>query len=344
MGNSRYGGGLQTTMSAETPRPINDLFSVVTRSQQLADGAFSRHLQVGTALALRKVHGFDHRGRALTPNVLLEKTMQKTPWTRLTLLSFVILSFFSLPVLGAGGPGCDEDESTLLARGLGDSSFPHLDFGSGAPVYRAAVDLRKIDLPLISVSNPSADAPVTVEILARSARASVVRSHLIQIEPLGTSTISLELGQRLTDLSALSYGAFEMELSSARSDRTFPVSVVADAHKLGPDDCDGGPGGGSSCQTKCSKNWTLTCKVGGTCGGNGDPAGDFGPVTYAGRVECASSGSSQADRVYWNLNTPTGAWTTVGISNYTATWSQINGDGCPTEVTNSAGHTYNITF
>lgn len=256
--------------------------------------------------------------------------MTKTLWTRLTLLCLVLLPLLSLP---ASAVPCVEDP--LLGNIEVASDFPHLTFAPGAIVHQATVDLRKIELPLVSITNPSLDAAVTVEVQGRSRQGGVVRSHLIHIEPLGTSTISLELGKRLSSLAVLSAGAFNVEMSSARSSFTFDVPVVAEPLIASlKEDCGGpGGGGGPACSTRCSKDWTLTCASGGCSG--------LGPYTHHGEVRCSSA--NVADQVYWNLNTPTGSWTTIGDQSITATWTDIV-NGCPTEVTNSLGHTYDITF
>lgn len=242
---------------------------------------------------------------------------------RFTLTSLIVAALLTTPVL-ADGP--------LRAAAQDDGAFPHLQFEPGDEAFVANADLREVRLPLLTVSNPSREAFVTVEVLARSTAAGQVRSHLVRLEPLGAVTLSFETGSALSSVSILSEAAFEAELSSGERGEERPLAVTS-----GPLAAAGGPGSYPPplCLPKCLKQWTLTCNSGGCSG--------LGPFTEYGRVMCDVFGVH--NQVYWKLNTPTGPWKTIGDQGITAEWTNVDqATTCPTRVKNSLGHVYDITF
>lgn len=200
-----------------------------------------------------------------------------------------------------------------------------LDFDASDVVYRAGADLAGHGLPIVGVSNPSSERFVTVEVLARAGSGSS-RIYRLTLEPGGSS--DLGLGAGFAQVSLISKDPFVGELLGARAGASRQLTVsegpyaTAERSQLAK-------AGEEFCLPECFGDWTLTCQ---NC--------SFGPYTEEGRVECSSLYGT-ANRVYWNQNVPTGAWTTIGDQDITATWGELE-YGCPTEVTNSLGHTYTV--
>ncbi|MEM7583339.1 MAG: hypothetical protein AAF560_08170 [Acidobacteriota bacterium] len=200
------------------------------------------------------------------------------------------------------------------------SSFPSLGLSWGDNPYKASVDLAELGMPLITLSNPSREAFAVVRLVAWSAETGTSRWTMVQLEPRGSSTLSLEGDQNFSHLSLVSADKFGAEVVSAANDQRRDIAVAQA----------GTPELGGFAQKflniTCSGTWTLTCASGGCSG--------LGPFPRSGRVE-------DGDQVYWNLNDPTGPWTTENYQGLTATWGGIV-NGCPTTVTNSLGHTYDV--
>lgn len=242
----------------------------------------------------------------------------------------ILATLLTLAVTGAAFA-----EEAALKR----ADFPSLDFGPAENAFRASVDITGLAAPMISVTNPSGDRFATVQVVAWSAASGESRWFLLGLEPNGASTLSLEGVDVFNSLSLVSKEAFGAEVLSGENDGRQALNVQRGAERELQNK-----------STDCNDIWTLTCTSSPTnvaCGSDTcgsceycglDPNNQLaclplGPYSASGRVE-------NGNQVYWSQNTPTGAWTTVGDSSITATWTPVA--GCPISVTNSLNHSYSV--
>ncbi|MEM8964718.1 MAG: hypothetical protein AAGD38_24750 [Acidobacteriota bacterium] len=166
-----------------------------------------------------------------------------------------------------------------------------------------------LDDALLTVLNPHLDRTIGVEVALSSSTEPAERTYRLELEAGGHTILVIDGSVIFDRLSATSTDHFDVELLRAdgrRLERSGPRVATR------------------SSSITCSGQWTLTCI---NCTG--------GPYTHTGWVE-------SGDQVYWNLNTPTGSWTTIGDQGITATWYP-GPSGCPVMVTNSVGYTYSIS-
>ncbi|MEM8961088.1 MAG: hypothetical protein AAGD38_06380 [Acidobacteriota bacterium] len=172
--------------------------------------------------------------------------------------------------------------------------------------HRFATEPGVLGDALLTLTNPSNDV-IEVRIDLWSSRVEDRRVYEVELEANGRTTLTLDSSIAFDRLVAESNNAFEASLVDADN---APVTFATRA-------------------TTCQGDWTLTC----------DSSCSLGPFTATGRVE-------DGDKVFWKLNEPKNphvAWETVGDLGITATWD-TNGGSCPTEVTNSLGHTYTVSI
>ena len=184
--------------------------------------------------------------------------------------------------------------------------------------FRATADLTDTKLPVLSLSNPNPSL-IEVRVLAIRAANGELRSYRIRLEPLGSSTLSLESAEGFSHLTMSSTDPFSasLEKSAKEPAREIPVRDLRSPDKIGDE-----------CQLpflECNGVWTLTCT---NC--------SHGPFVDEGFV-------LSNRRVYWRNNAPCSPhvpWKTCTSQGLTATWSPTS--GCPSSVTNSLGDTYSV--
>lgn len=247
--------------------------------------------------------------------------------------SFVVASATALLVAGsAWASGAD--------LGFEASEPGDLVSFEGAPhVFYVASEIDASQVQLVTVSNPSGKDSIVVQLRAITEQAEA-RVLAAQLAPLDEVSFDLQAGA--VRVLATSEAPFHLDLfddsgvqrlpmekaRTGRNPRTNGAAVEGHGKGLGPDS-----------RTVCDDDWTLTCDSGGCSG--------LGPFTHAGRVEqeliyIGGIPIPVLSSVYWNLNTPTGNYTTKAPGPLTATW-YTSGGNCPTSVTNSLGHTYTVT-
>ena len=212
------------------------------------------------------------------------------------LLALAALFIFLAPAAGAG------DFASAEAK----PRFSEED------AYRAVVDLSKLELPTLSLSNPYGDRSITLRVFAWSTRVEGHRTQILHLEAGGTSTMTFEGPISFDRLAVRGASPFLAELENAADGKRQTLGVVAR---------DGGfeKFGGFS----CSGDWTLTCL---NC--------SHGPFTAPGIV-------IPIGNVYWKQNRPgVNPWETVNDQGLTATWQHEM--DCPVSVTNSLGDTYSV--
>ncbi|MEM7354972.1 MAG: hypothetical protein AAF657_29455 [Acidobacteriota bacterium] len=225
----------------------------------------------------------------------------------------ILKTFILLSIAIVGGGAALAAPPTLL-----EPDFPSLELEPGQTPYKAAVDLGGYEWPLINVTNPSDAHYAMVRVVAWSAATGKSRWYLISLEPRGSSTLSLEGGERFAHLSLVGKQVFRVELLSADDDRRHEVSVTRELDLP------------TKSSTTCDCTWTLTCDSGGCSG--------LGPFSASGRVE-------DDDKVYWNQNAPLDphqAWKTENGDEFGATWSASGPGSCPYSVVNDLGHVYDV--
>ncbi len=233
--------------------------------------------------------------------------MNRTQTVLVAISTLALLTFASVAVA----------EPVLL-----ESSFPSLGLGWGEMPYQASADVAGSGVPMINVTNPSRKSFALVRIVAWSDETGQSRWAMLNLEPGGSSTLSLEGAEQFSQLSFAGNGAFSVELLNATDDQRLDVPVERAVPAARADY------GFRKSTTTCAGDWKLTCTAGGCL----NPL--LGPFIKHGSVV-------DGDQVYWNNNTPTGPWATIGDSNITADWVEGT-NGCPNSVTNSLGHTYSV--
>lgn len=233
-------------------------------------------------------------------------------------------------------PGCCDSEVVAELGFAATETGPFLSFGDAEQVFHAASDLDGESIKTVSLVNPYADRAVTVQVRSIDGDGAA-QTFAVELAPSADAALALPAESRR--VLATSLNAFDLELEDASTGLV--VEPELRAARTGRNPRTNKTAAGSSSLTKsthCQGQWTLTCQSGGCAG--------LGPFTHEGRVEVDTISFGGPTRtfhfVYWNLNTPTGDFTTTTPSGLTATWDAWGGI-CPVEVTNSLGHTYTVT-
>lgn len=228
-------------------------------------------------------------------------------------------------------PGCclTEAARTLGFEASEPGSFLEL---SGESVFRASADLQADGAHWVTVSNPYSDRSITVQLRAIGGETKA-RSLAVELAPADSA--SFDLQSAAIHVTATSESTFGLRLENLDSGEVFSPQVSQ--KRTGRNPRTNIDAAAKSVSTHCQGNWTLTCVSGGCSG--------LGPYTHTGRVEretiWVGNRPFYIHGVYWNLNTPTGDYTTSNGQGLTATWFPDSGI-CPDSVTNSLGHTYSV--
>ncbi len=217
-----------------------------------------------------------------------------------------------------------------------------IGFEPGEDVVRASTVLNPEHAALVTVRNPRVDDAIEVQVRTRARDGS---TRTVAVELAASGHLTFDLQPAAIYLLATSRSAFELELEDPKSLERTRLSPSLPFLKLGAggdcdenenpgDPCDPDPPGGS---VLCETDWTLTCDT-----SRSPECANLGPYTHAGKVKLVGT----ERHVYWNLNTPTGDYTTKNPQGLTAIWRDAIGDPdlCPNRVENSLGHWYNITL
>lgn len=240
----------------------------------------------------------------------------------------------------AGEPGCCRTEAVAeLGFGAAEPG-PFLDFGPDAAVFRAAADLDAGSAQLLVLSNPSKQAPITVQVRSITDQG---RSRALAVELAAGDRASFDLPAGASHLVITGHQPFRAEVESLLDGSVLVPDMAAARTGRNPRTNDLGFAGTQekSTITKCQGQWTLTCIDAPGTGCDG-----LGPFTHYGEMEVETiqvgNRTFVFHWVYWNLNYPTGDYETENGDGLGATWSPGSG-GCPDEVTNDLGHTYSVT-
>lgn len=183
--------------------------------------------------------------------------------------------------------------------------------------FSAEVDLGAVTQPLVTLAHDG-DEPLRLEVVALDEDGDQNRRHELVLEPGGRSILGLESLASFERLVFVADGAFEAQVEDALG---AAVKTVQAEPQTGDRIA-----GLTKSSTQCDGTWNLSCISPSSC----THVSGFKP----GRVE-------NGNQVYWNVHTPTGAWTTVG-SGCSTTWYSVNANGCPTRAYNCWGQTYKV--
>lgn len=230
-------------------------------------------------------------------------------------------------------PGCCLTEAGHTLGFEASEPGPFLDL-SGDTAFHSLSDLRAEGAHWVTVTNPYADRSVTVQVRAVTGQ---VKARSIAVELAPSDSASFDLQPGAVQLMATSEQAFQIQVEDL--DYGSILNPEVKAARLGRKPRTNlTSGAAKSTAVYCQGDWTLTCNSTGCTG--------LGPFTHEGRVErftvWIDNFPYTSYNVYWNLNTPTGNYTTSNPQGMTATWTPGIGV-CPVSVTNSAGHTYTVT-
>lgn len=214
-------------------------------------------------------------------------------------------------------------EDGLLSGAFGEPEAP------SAAAYAARAEIGDLRQPIVTLHNEDSFEAVSIEVVAIDEDGHQHRRHDLILEAGGHSVLGLDSLGDFEVLVLSGSAPFRALLEDAQiADKLRGEPRELDVHRV-DDDLSGdafAKGDETEIPTQCEGTWNLTCISPSTCT----------TVTgyLPGRVE-------DGDQVYWNLNTPTGPWTTVG-SGCSATWYNIQSNGCPSNVYNCYGQTYSI--
>lgn len=234
-------------------------------------------------------------------------------------------------------PGCCESELVAELGFAATETGPFLSFGDADNVFHASSDLDGLGAKTVSLANPYADRAVTVQVRSLDAD-GVAQTFAVELAPSDDAALALPEASRRVMVTSLD--AFKVEVEDVVTGFVVAPELKAARTGRNPRTNKTTAAGATSLNksTQCQGQWTLTCKSGGCSG--------LGPFTHEGRVDVETIAFGGPTRtfhfVYWNLNTPTGDYTTTSPSGLTADWDPWSGV-CPEEVTNSLGHTYTVT-
>lgn len=186
--------------------------------------------------------------------------------------------------------------------------------------FGTQMDIGHMSEPLLSIVNPH-EEQLAVDVLALDEDGDRHRSHRLHLEAGGASLLGLQGDVQFERLILSAERRFAADVEDALSGETLAarVSPLGEALAKGFE--------ADPVTTRCDGTWNLSCISPTNC----NVVTGYRP----GRVE-------NGDQVYWNLNTPTGPWTTVG-SGCWAVWYNVLSNGCPSRVVNCANQTYAVS-
>ncbi len=208
-----------------------------------------------------------------------------------------------------------------------DVEPPFLEPGASEPVYHTLLDLEGIELPILTLSNPSSDR--TLELQATAVAGDDHRRSLtLEIEAGGNLTVSLESSPAFAKLTIVARGPFTGELADARSDVVKPLPVAV--HGAEPEARERSADKGGT--LVCGGDWTLTCIYPSNC--------NYTSPALPGEVILDNG----VHKVTWNQQYWTGDWTT---SNSAGCWVNWREDplkpGCPKSARNCYWQLYSVS-
>ncbi len=251
----------------------------------------------------------------------------KTSRFLLTGLSALALSLSTSVVFAA--PSCCVTRGGETLGFAATEPGPFLSFGAQEKAFTRQLDLFGADK--VTLHNPSAESAAKVQVRMVDQKG---RAQTIAVELAAGDVASFDVPADAVHLFATSRQQVEIEVGNSGGfvGLESPADDVGMTRTCQVDgDCGGG---GGTVISYCTGNWTLTCLSGG--------CQNLGPFTAAGQLKVDEDLNHL---VSWNLNTPTGNYTTQNPQELTATWYAPGTSGssqCPTSVTNSLGHTYTI--
>ena len=215
-----------------------------------------------------------------------------------------------------------------------------MEFTDQDNVLYAVADLDGQQVNVATVSNPFADRSIKVQVRAITGQAA---ARTLAVELAAGEQVSFDLQAGAAHLLATSNTMFQIEVHGEAADGlSLPVAKLRTGRNPRTNKAAEGLAGNNRSgpmNIKCTGDWTLTC-AGGGCS-------TLGPFTHPGRIvqDIIYIGGRPIvvnTGVYWNLNTPNGNYRTKAPGPLYATWTPGSND-CPVEVTNSLGHTYDVT-
>lgn len=254
-----------------------------------------------------------------------------------TLALMIVTGSLSAAEVGTGPGGnfappvCCETQGGGLLGFAATEPGPFLDLVGKGEYFRLQLDIEGEGR--VKVINPSAKKAAQVQLRMVDA-AGQARTVALELPAGDTATVEVPTGA--IHLMATSRQRIQLEMDYiGRVEMQKPGSRFLEECDPSDPGCDEP----NYVDTICEGNWTLTCNTALSPGCAG-----LGPFTHYGMVDVYSNPTLYY--VFWNLNTPTGNYTTEAPGGLTATWYRAGTTGnlrCPIKVLNSLGHWYNVT-